>query len=183
MEKDAMDTTAPLTPSQLRMVDVWQEHCRAEFEAHSVDETMATMTPSPCLLNLPTLAGGVGAAGVREFYTRVFLPGIPPDTETHLVSRTVGADRIVDELIFRCTHTVRMDWMLPGLAPTGKRVVVALVAIVEFHGDKIASEHIFWDQGCVLAQLGLVDARSLPVVGAESERRLLDLVAPHQSSV
>lgn len=36
------------------------------------------------------------------------------------------------------------------------------------------SEHIHWDQGTALAQLGLIDAEHLPVVGAETARKMLD---------
>jgi hypothetical protein len=61
----------------------------------------------------------------REFYSRYFVPQMPPDTEIVPVSRTVGADRIVDEMIFRFTHTIDMEWMLPGVPPTGKRVEIA----------------------------------------------------------
>ena len=66
------------------------------------------------------------------------------------VSRTIGEDQIVDEMVFKFTHTIPMDWMLPGIAPTGKRVEVPLVAIVRFREGKLAHEHIYWDQASVL---------------------------------
>jgi carboxymethylenebutenolidase len=99
---------------------------------------------------------------------------MPPDTEVTPVSRTTGADQLVDEMIFKFTHTVRMDWMLPGIPPTGKRVEVPLVAIVRFRGNKLAHEHIYWDQASVLVQLGLLDPATLPVAGIESARKVLD---------
>jgi carboxymethylenebutenolidase len=97
---------------------------------------------------------------------------MPPDTTLTPVSRTIGDDQIVDEMIFQFTHTVKMDWMLPGIEPTGKRVEVPLVAIVKFRGDKLAHEHIYWDQASVLVQLGLLDRANLPVTGIESARKL-----------
>jgi carboxymethylenebutenolidase len=60
-------------------------------------------------------------------------------------------------MLVKFTHTIQMDWMLPGIAPTGKRIEVAVVAIVRFQDGKVAHEHIYWDQATVLVQLGLLD--------------------------
>jgi carboxymethylenebutenolidase len=96
------------------------------------------------------------------------------------VSRTIGQGRVVDEIVGRFTHNISMDWMLPGLAPTGKRVEVGLVIIVQFDGDKLAHEHLYWDQASVsvLVQLGLLESTGLPVVGRESARSVLDRSLP-----
>jgi carboxymethylenebutenolidase len=160
--------------SQRAMVELWEEHTAYEFEAHSTQKTLATMTADPVNINVPLLTGGVGLEEVRKYYSEYFIPKNPPDTEITLLSRTVGEHRVVDELILSFTHTTRMDWMLPGVPPTGKRVEAPTVAIVEFRDGKIASEHIYWDQASVLVQVGLLDAGSLPVTGAESVRKLLD---------
>jgi carboxymethylenebutenolidase len=103
---------------------------------------------------------------------------MPPDTEMTSVSRTIGEDQLVDEMIFKFTHTILMDWMLPGVAPTGKRVEVPLVAIVQFREGKLAHEHIYWDQASVLVQIGLIDPAKLPVAGIESARKVLDPALP-----
>jgi carboxymethylenebutenolidase len=124
--------------------------------------------------HIPVLTGGVGHAQLREFYSRHFIPKMPRDTEILPVSRTIGTERLVDEMIFRFTHTIEMDWMLPGIAPTGKRVECALVVIVHFREGKLAYEHIYWDQASVLVQLGLLDSSSLPTAGKETARKLLD---------
>ena len=94
------------------------------------------------------------------------------------ISRTIGNDQLVDEMVFKFTHTIRMDWMLPGIAPTGKRVEVPLVAIVRFREGKLAHEHIYWDQASVLVQLGLLDVGALPVAGLESARKALNPSLP-----
>ena len=52
---------------------------------------------------------------------------MPADTSMTPVSRTVGVDQLVDEMVFEFTHTIKMDWMLPGVSPTGKHVKVPLV--------------------------------------------------------
>ncbi len=94
------------------------------------------------------------------------------------ISRTVGADRVVDEMLFRFTHTSAVDWMLPGIAPTGRTVEVALVAIVQFRDGKLVHEHIYWDQASVLAQIGLLDPAGLPVAGAEAAHKVIDKTLP-----
>jgi carboxymethylenebutenolidase len=103
---------------------------------------------------------------------------MPRDTEILPVSRTIGTEQLVDEMIFRFTHTIEMDWMLPGIAPTGKRVECGLVVIVHFREGKLAHEHIYWDQASVLVQLGLLDSSSLPIAGKETARKLLDSRLP-----
>jgi carboxymethylenebutenolidase len=128
--------------------------------------------------HIPVLTGGSGLDQLREFYSKRFIPQMPPDTEMTAVSRTIGDDQIVDEMIFKFTHTIPMDWMLPGIPPTGKRVEVPLVAIVGFREGKLAHEHIYWDQASVLVQIGLLDRAKLPVTGVESARKVLDPSLP-----
>ena len=103
---------------------------------------------------------------------------MPSDAALVPISRTVGEDRLVDEFVFKFTHTIRMDWMLPGVEPTGKQVEVPFVVIVQFDGDKLAHEHIYWDQASVLVQLGLLDPAYLPVAGREQARKALDASLP-----
>jgi carboxymethylenebutenolidase len=90
------------------------------------------------------------------------------------VSRTVGENQLVDEMIFSFTHTQEIPWMLPGVAPTNRRVEVPLVAIVRFRDGKLVHEHIYWDQASVLKQIGLLTDASLPVCGAETAQKVLD---------
>jgi carboxymethylenebutenolidase len=160
------------------LVALWEAHCRYEFETRDVDATMATMTAQPYVNHVPTLTGGVGHDQLKRFYKYHFIGGNPPDTTLTPLSRTVGTDQIVDEMLFAFTHTSEVDWMLPGVAPTGRRVEVPLVAIVRFEDGKVAHEHIYWDQACVLVQVGLVDPAGLPVAGAESARKVVDKTAP-----
>ena len=122
------------------LVALWEAHCRHEFETRDVDATMATMVKTPYVNHVPTLTGGVGHDQLKRFYKYHFIGGNPPDTTLTPVSRTVGADQIVDELIFSFTHTSEIDWMLPGIAPTGRKVEVPLVAIVKFVDGKVAHE-------------------------------------------
>jgi carboxymethylenebutenolidase len=156
----------------------WQQHLDYEFATRDTEATLATMVEDAYVNHVPVLTGGVGKDQLREFYARRFIPQMPPDTAITLVSRTVGEDRIVDEMVFQFTHTIAMDWMLPGVAPTGRRVEVPLVAIVHFRDDKLAHEHIYWDQASVLVQLGLLDATTLPITGVESSRKVLDPTMP-----
>lgn len=146
----------------------------AEFKEKNIDATMATMASDPFLNHVPVMTGGIGSRDVRHFYSRYFLPGHPPDTEVVPIARTVGEDRIVDELIHKFTHTIEMLWILPGIPSTGKRVEVAVVVVVQFKDGKIAGERIYWDQASVLAQLGLIDSQTLPVNGIEASRKVTD---------
>jgi len=160
------------------LVALWEAHCAYEFETRDVDATMATMVPEPYVNHIPTMTGGVGYDALKRFYTSHFIGKNPPDTTLTPVSRTVGRDQLVDEMIFSFTHTQEIDWMLPGVAPTGKRVEIPLVAIVKFEGDKLAHEHIYWDQASVLVQIGLLDSKTLPVAGVETARKTLDKTLP-----
>jgi carboxymethylenebutenolidase len=175
---EIMSQEPALTAAEQKLADVWTEHLRAEFSAHSPDETIVTMSTNPLINQVPVMIGGNGREEVYEFYTRYFLPQIPPDSAMELVSRTIGQGRLVYEMIFRFTHTISMDWILPGIAPTGKRVEIAMVVVVQFDGDQMAHEHLYWDQASVLVQLGLLQPGGLPVVGAEGARSVLDRSIP-----
>jgi carboxymethylenebutenolidase len=171
-------TEARLSRGQQSLNDLWEEHLRHEFATQDTNATLETMVPDAYVNHIPVLTGGVGHDQLREFYSRHFIPRMPPDTEIVPISRTIGAERLVDEMIFRFTHTIEMDWMLPGIAPTGKRVECPLVVIVHFRDGKLSNEHIYWDQASVLVQLGLLDAANLPVAGLESARKLADPSLP-----
>jgi carboxymethylenebutenolidase len=165
------------------MLEVWERHLRAEFADHSADAALETMTAMPHLNHVPVMTGGVGRDEIRTFYATRFIPKMPPDTEIELLSRTIGRNRIVDELIFKCTHTVAMDWFLPGVAPTGRRIEVPTVVVIEFQGDRIASEHIYWDQASVLVQIGLLDADALPIAGVETAAKMRDPQRPSNTLI
>jgi len=167
-----------LTPAQETLRQLWEEHVQYEFSTRNTDDTLATMVDDAYVNHVPVLTGGVGRDELREFYSKRFIPQMPPDTEMTPVSRTIGEDQLVDEMVFKFTHSIPMDWMLPGIAPTGKRVEVPLVAIVRFRDGKLAHEHIYWDQASVLVQIGLLDAAKLPLTGVESARKVLDPTLP-----
>lgn len=152
----------------------WDDHVKFEFATRNTEHTLETMVADAYVNHVPVMTGGVGHEELREFYSKRFIPQMPPDTSMTPVSRTIGVDRVVDEMVFEFTHSIKMDWMLPGVEPTGKHVKVALVAIVHFRDGKLAHEHIYWDQASVLAQLGLIDTLKLPVAGVESAEKVID---------
>ena len=157
---------------------LWDMHCYYEFLTRQVDETMATMVAEPYVNHIPTMTGGVGYTQLHRFYKNHFVNSNPDDTTLIPLSRTIGADRVVDEMVFCFTHDREVDWMLPGVPPTGKRVEIPVVAIINFRGDKLYHEHIYWDQASVLVQIGLLDPKGLPVAGIETTRKLLDESLP-----
>lgn len=157
---------------------IWDNHIYHEFETRDVPATMATMIPDPYVNHIPTLTGGVGHDDLSRFYAHHFVTTNPPDTKTITLSRTVGANRIVEEQLLCFTHTTQMDWILPDVPPTGRYVEVPLVAIVTIRGDKLCNEHIYWDQASVLIQIGLLDPTGLPVTGSEQAKKLVDKTLP-----
>ena len=183
MHEEHRQSDASLTPAQQVLHDLWEEHVRHEFVTRHTEDTLDTMVEDAYVNHIPVLTGGAGRQALREFYAKRFIPQMPADTAIIPVSRTIGTDQLVDEMIFTFTHTIPMDWMLPGIAPTGKRVEVPLVAIVKFRDGKLAHEHIYWDQASVLVQLGLLDASTLPVVGRDSAQKVRDPGVPSNALI
>lgn len=157
---------------------LWDKHTELEFATRSAEATMGTMVAEPYVNHIPTMTGGVGYRDLLRFYKNHFIPKTPQDTKLIPISRTIGADRVVDEMLFCFTHDIEIDWMLPGVPPTGKYVEIPLVAIVRFRGDKLYNEHIYWDQASVLVQIGLLDPKKFPVAGAETAKKLVDESLP-----
>ncbi|KAI0313501.1 NTF2-like protein [Amylostereum chailletii] len=152
---------------------LWEKHTYYEFEERDAPKTMSTMVKVPYVNHVPTLTGGVGYQELARFYKYHFTGEnvTPPDTEL-ITQHVVGSDRIIDEMIFKATHTTEIDYFLPGIKPTGKPIEIALVGVVAFRGDKLTFE--YWDQASVLVQLGLLDQSTLPVAGIEVARKVLD---------
>jgi carboxymethylenebutenolidase len=153
---------------------LWEEHTNHEFVTRDTESTLATMVDDAYVNHVPVMTGGYGKTALRAFYSRDFIPSMPPDTTLTPVSRTIGENQLVDEMIFSFTHTQEIPWMLPGISPTHRHVEVPLVAIVRFREGKLAHEHIYWDQASVLKQIGLLADPALPVFGAETARKVVD---------
>jgi carboxymethylenebutenolidase len=162
-----------LRSDEQKLNDLWNEHLRAEFSAHCADETIATIGSEPARQPGASDDPRRGQGRAVRVLRQIFLAQIPPDMEMILVSRTIGQGRLVDEMVARFTHTITMDFMLPGIPPTGKRIEVALVVVVQFDGDKLVHEHLYWDQSTVLVQLRLLRPGGLPVVGQRARDRYL----------
>ena len=156
---------------------VWDAHVEAEFATRDADATVATMVEHAQLLHVPIATGARGRDALRTFYAEVFIPAWPDDTDVTTISRTIGADRVVDELLIRCTHSQAMDFWLPGLPATGRAIALPTVAIVTFEGELIVSEHIYWDQASLLAQVGALDPSTAPML-ADEARVLTDADYP-----
>lgn len=153
---------------------LFDQHVALEFQTKDADATMKTMVDRPTVIHVPVLTGGRSTDQLHAFYRDSFIPAWPEDTEVEQVSRTVGTERVVDELIMRFTHSVEMSFWLPGIAPTGRRVEIPVVVVMAIEDDKVASEHIYWDQASLLAQIGLIDSTNLPITGAIQAQGLVD---------
>jgi carboxymethylenebutenolidase len=157
---------------------LWDLHCHYEFATRDVNAVMPTMVAEPYVNHVPTMTGGVGHDQLKRFYKYHFVDANPADTRLIPLSRTIGADRIVDEFVFCATHDREIDWLLPGLAPTGKYIEIPMLAVVCFRGDKLYNEHIYWDQASVLVQIGVLDPTGLPIAGIETAKKMVDESLP-----
>ncbi|XWW93355.1 hypothetical protein V2A60_001288 [Cordyceps javanica] len=148
---------------------IWEEHTYYEFADRSVEHTMSTMVQEPYVNHVPTVTGGIGRLKLTDFYRHNFIFNNSADTSLELISRTIGIDRVIDEFIFKFTHDREIDWLLPGVPPTHRKAEIPFVAVVNFRGDRLYHEHIAWDQGTTLRQLGLMPEYlpfPYPVAGA-----------------
>ncbi|SAL29535.1 dienelactone hydrolase family protein [Caballeronia udeis] len=157
---------------------LWEMHCCYEFGTRDVNAVMPTMVAQPYVNHVPTMTGGVGHDQLKRFYKYHFVDSNPTDTRLIPVSRTIGADRVVDEFVFCATHNREIDWLLPGLQPTGKYFEVPMLAVICFRGDKLYNEHIYWDQASVLVQIGVLDPTGLPVAGIQTAKKMVDETLP-----
>lgn len=171
-----MDST--YTPEEQRLIDVWEGHLQCEFANRDAAATVATMSDDNYVNHVPVMTGGRGRDEMLAFYGSHFIPKMPADTQLTPVCRTVGQERVIDEMIFAFTHDIVMDWMLPGITPTGRWVEIPLVVVVQLRAEKVVCERIYWDQASVLVQIGLLDPSHLPVAGAETARKVLNPELP-----
>ena len=171
-----MDDT--FTAEERHLIALWERHMHCEFAARDATATIATMSRDNSVNHVPVLTGGSGHDELIAFYARHFIPKMPADTRITPICRTVGQGRVIDEFLFAFTHDIEMDWMLPGVAPTGRWVEVPLVVMVQLREGKIVFERIYWDQASVLVQIGLLDPSRLPVAGVETARKVLNPQLP-----
>jgi carboxymethylenebutenolidase len=157
---------------------VFDAHVRTEFVERDINATMATMVDDPYVTHVPVLTGGCGRDDVRSFYSSYFIGRWPEDTQLKPISRTIGQGRVIDEFVLSFTHDREIPTMLPGIPPTGKKVELPHVVVMGIENNKVVYEHIYWDQGSLLVQVGLLDPAKLPVSGAEQARKLLDPKLP-----
>jgi carboxymethylenebutenolidase len=175
LKKNKKNSKAKRNKRHYRLGAVFDKHIKCEFQDHDVNATMKTMVREPYVHHVPMLTGGIGYDEVYSFYKNHFVGKMPDDTKVERISRTVGKDQVVDELILKFTHDREIDFALPGIAPTGKYVELPHVVVMKFVGNKIAHEHIYWDQASLLTQIGLLDANALPVKGIEQSKKLHEL--------
>ncbi len=147
-------TQAVLLPEQLEAL--WAEHLKGEFETKDVEATLATMVEDAYVNHMPVNTGGRGKAALRAFYRDDFIPGWPDDVQMTPVNRVVGTGQLVDEIRTTFTHDRPMPWLLPNVPPTHKKIAMDIVVVVQFRGDKLACERIYWDHASVLRQVGLL---------------------------
>ena len=162
------------------LASVFDKHINCEFEKIDVDSTMQTMVKEPYVHHVPILTGGIGYEKVYTFYSDSFVGKMPSDTKFVQISRTIGKDQVVDELILSFTHDIEIPAMVPEIPPTGRYVELPLIVVMKFKGNKIAHEHIYWDQASLLYQIGIIDNKELPIIGIEQSKKLQELALSTQ---
>jgi carboxymethylenebutenolidase len=172
-ERKSQLVAGSLTTNQQQLLDVWQQHTYSEFVLRDAASALTTMSENPYVLMVPIAVGGQGREGVFNFYATKFLAQLPTDFMPISVSQTIASDTIVEEAVYAFTHDQLLEWMIPGVPATGKRIEMAVVGIIKFENGKIAHEHLYWDHASILAQIGVIDPAQVPVQGAESARTLL----------
>ena len=180
LKKNKKNNKAKRNKKRYSLGAVFDKHIKCEFQDHDVEATMKTMVREPYVHHVPMMTGGIGYDEVYNFYKNHFVGRMPDDTKVERISRTVGKDQVVDELILKFTHSREIDYLIPGIPPTGKYVELPHVVVMKFKDNKIAHEHIYWDQASLLAQIGLLDSNALPVKGIEQSRKLQELVSGQQ---
>jgi len=185
--QDSKQREVPITAANAKEFNdlgaLFDGHIAREFADFDVDATMETMVAEPYVHCIATLAGGFGGQGVRRFYSEHFINQIPKDAKVTPISRTIGKDQVVDELIVSFTHNTQWDYLLPGIPPTGKKVELPHVVVMRFKNGKVAHEHVWWDQASLLVQVGLLDPAKLPVVGLEQARTLLRVAGKNTDQI
>jgi hypothetical protein len=96
---DQHESEAEPTDRRQFLENLWEEHMRHEFATHNTEDTLTTMVDDAYVNHIPVLTGGVGKEALREFYSKRFIPQMPPDTEVTPVSRTIGTDQLLLELL------------------------------------------------------------------------------------
>ena len=147
---------AQLSREQLELL--WAEHLKGEFETKDVEATLATMVDDAYVNHMPVNTGGRGKAALRAFYRDDFIPSWPDDLQMTPINRVVGDGQLVDELRLTFTHDRPMPWFLPNMPPTARKITIDVVVVVQFRGDKLACERIYWDHAAALRQAGLLKA-------------------------
>src|SRR6516162_3291193 len=176
----AVAVSAAIPNEASNLSALFDGHIASEFVAFDLNATMETMVPEPYVHCVPVMTGGSGGQGVRQFYSEHFINQIPKDAQVTPISRTIGKDQVVDELIVSFTHNTQWDYLLPGIPPTGKRVELPHVVVMKFENGKVAHEHVWWDQASLLVQVGLLDPANLPVAGVEQARNLVAVAQRHR---
>lgn len=164
------------------LATVFDKHINCEFEEKDVEATMQTMVKEPYVHHVPILSGGIGYDGVYAFYSDSFVGKMPSDTKFVRISRTIGNNQVVDELVLSFTHDIEIPAMIPEISPTGRYVELPLVVVMKFKGNKIEHEHIYWDQASLLLQIGLLDNKKIPIIGIEQSRKLKELALSTQKT-
>ncbi|KAJ3129648.1 hypothetical protein HK098_000799 [Nowakowskiella sp. JEL0407] len=146
---------------------------------------------------VPTGAGGKNAAQVKDFFKTASVQAESIKDET-IVSTIYGSYTVTEETVLTVVHDSEINWLLPNVKPTRKRILIPTVTVAKFdHTGLLVSFTKYWDQASVLKQLGILPGSMyckantsetvLPVLGPTIVDKLLETatteVQPEQVNV
>lgn len=50
---------------------------------------------------------------------------------------TINNALYLDEFVYHLTHDMTVDWLLPNVPPTGKKLSIPMMAVVNIRGDRL----------------------------------------------
>lgn len=128
-----------------------------------LDAAFALLTEDAAVVHLPAGTGASGPA-LRRHLAEDVLPHLPADLAFKRLSRTTDKVRVVDETVVGFTHDRELPWLLPGVAPTGRRAEVLAISVTTFRHSRLnahrtesllSARRTLWDHQGLVDQLGL----------------------------
>jgi carboxymethylenebutenolidase len=139
----------------MREIERVRDAFRRDVLAGDVDAAVAACAPAVALVHLPAGTGASGVEELRSFLTCDVVGHLPPDLAYARTSRTVDRFRVVDEERVAFTHDRELPWLLPGVAPTGRRADVLAVSICTVRQRRVLGMRVHWDLATLRTQLGV----------------------------
>jgi steroid delta-isomerase-like uncharacterized protein len=131
----------PIEVSQ-RAIDAWNRHDADAYVAlYAEGGTYHT----------PRMDNPLTGKAIADFAKSVWT--VYPDASLEIISRgDTGEGLVASQLVLHGTHS---GPYFDGSPPTGRTVAYPIATFTQVEGDKIRSEHVYFDRQAAAEQLGL----------------------------